>query len=197
MSRSAGMLRTRAALLDAAADCVARCGVRGTTMGAIAAAGGVAKATLYNHFRTKDDVLAALVHDRAAALARECARLAASDGLPAALEHAGAVLAACTPLRRVALEEPARLVPLAVPADTPAWSAVRAGVAEVLPAAGVPADAHAGEAVLRWLLSQLLWPLAPDGSAAALVQGLSAASVAPEEGRDPGRARATGLGWPG
>ena len=52
---------TRAGILSGAASCVARYGTRKTTMGDIAREGGVAKATLYNHFRTKDDVLAALL----------------------------------------------------------------------------------------------------------------------------------------
>ncbi|MCW2681146.1 MAG: transcriptional regulator, TetR family, partial [Frankiales bacterium] len=103
------MLRTRGAILDAAAACVERSGVRRTTMSAIAATGGVAKATLYNHFRTKDDVLAALVEARVAALAAECTGRSIAD----ALEHAAAVLRESAALRRVAQEEPALLVPLA------------------------------------------------------------------------------------
>ena len=197
MSRSAGMQRTRAALLDAAEACVARDGVRVTTMGAIAAAAGVAKATLYNHFRTKDDVLAALVLERAAALAAECARVAGSEGLAPALDRAGGHLAASAALRRVAADEPVRLVPLAVPDDRPAWAAVRAAVADVLTSGGAAAGDADVEVVLRWLLSALLWPPARPGSAAVLARGLSPASVAPEGGRPSGRAQATGLGWPG
>ncbi|MCW2614504.1 MAG: transcriptional regulator, TetR family, partial [Frankiales bacterium] len=75
------MLRTRAAILEAAAGCVQRFGVRKTTMGDVAAQGGVAKATLYNHFRTKDDVLRALVDARVAELGERCAATAAERGL--------------------------------------------------------------------------------------------------------------------
>jgi AcrR family transcriptional regulator len=66
------MARTRSNLLDAAAHCVERYGVRRTTMGDIALKAVVAKATLYNHFRTKDDVLTALATSRATALAQTC-----------------------------------------------------------------------------------------------------------------------------
>ena len=51
------MLRTRGNLLEATAHCVERYGVRRTTMGDIALKAVVAKATLYNHFRTKHYLL--------------------------------------------------------------------------------------------------------------------------------------------
>ena len=55
------MNRTRAGLLAGAARAFAEHGLRRSTMQSIAAAAGVAKATLYNHFRTKDEVAAALL----------------------------------------------------------------------------------------------------------------------------------------
>ena len=66
------MNRTRAGLLSGAARAFAEHGLRRSTMQSIAAAAGVAKATLYNHFRTKDEVAAALLAlelDRLSALA--------------------------------------------------------------------------------------------------------------------------------
>src|SRR4051812_50180840 len=63
------MLRTRAAILAAAESCVARVGARRTTMRAVSAAGGIAKATLYNHFRTKSDLLEGLALARVDELA--------------------------------------------------------------------------------------------------------------------------------
>ncbi|MDT4917587.1 MAG: TetR/AcrR family transcriptional regulator, partial [Pseudonocardiales bacterium] len=51
------MSRTRAALLSGAARAVSVTGSR-ITMAQVATAAGVAKATLYNHFRTRDAVLA-------------------------------------------------------------------------------------------------------------------------------------------
>ena len=193
------MLRTRAALLEAAATCLERQGVRKTTMSDVAATGGVAKATLYNHFRTKDDVLVALVDAQVAALAEACRATAADEGLAAALELAAAELRAWPPLRRVAAQEPALLVPLAVPTQGRGWQAVRAAVAQVLTAGGAPAGPAQVELVLRWLLSQLLWPV-EDGSsgAGALAAGLHAgASSVPSQGTPTERAQAAGLGWPG
>ena len=47
---------TRRGLLEGAARAFAEHGLRRSTMQSVAAAAGVAKATLYNHFRTKDEV---------------------------------------------------------------------------------------------------------------------------------------------
>ena len=70
------MARTRAGLLDGARRAVAAQGCRQTTMNDIAACSGVAKATLYNHFRTKDDVWSALVEAEVREVAAECAEAA-------------------------------------------------------------------------------------------------------------------------
>lgn len=215
------MHRTRSAILDAAADCVERVGVRRTTMGELARAGGVAKATLYNHFRTKDDVLAALVEARAQALALECRALAGGPaGLAGALEHAAARLGDSRPLRRVAQEEPALLAPLAAPGEGRAWDGVREGLRAVLVAGGAAGTDEQVELVLRWLLSALLWPPSPAAAATgaerlarALLDvgpvepvtepvtepapgdGAGGASGPPSPGRAEGLA-VTGLGWP-
>lgn len=188
------MQRTRSALIDAAAHCVERYGVRRTTMGDVALKAAVAKATLYNHFRTKDDLLAALVESRAAALASVCEAVAAGRppaatgtgdigshdlgaGLAAALRCAAAGLAADRPLRRTVADEPALASRLATPGDGRGWEAVRGHVARMLEAADAPADRAAVDVVLRWLVSQVLWPAGADEVALAaglLERGLHA-----------------------
>src|SRR6266487_1406018 len=66
------MNRTRAALLEGARRAVE---VNGTkiTMGQVAAGAGVAKATLYNHFRTREAVLSALLADEVSRLVDQAA----------------------------------------------------------------------------------------------------------------------------
>jgi len=155
------MQRTREAILQSAGDCVEQVGVRKTTMGDIALTGGIAKATLYNHFRTKDDVLDALVDSRVAALAEQAVALASSQGLGAALEHAAGALAVDPTLRKVARDETAALLPLTVPGQARGWTHARACAVAVLTASGAPAGAEAADAVLRWLVSQVLWPATP------------------------------------
>lgn len=188
------MQRTRTAILDAALDCLATRGVRRTTMTDLAVAGGVAKATLYNHFRTKDDVLAALVDAQVSALADACAVVAEEVGLVAALEHAAEQLAETSALRRVADEEPALLATLAAPGDGRGWESARTSVAAVLSAGGVQAGEAEVELVLRWLVSQLHWPAGP--SSAALLAGALGASTGSFEGRAGDGADLSGLGWP-
>jgi AcrR family transcriptional regulator len=196
------MLRTRSAILDAAAASIAGAGVRRTTMSDIAATGEVAKATLYNHFRTKDDVLSALVEARVAALGTTCEAAAAASGLAAALELAADELAGLPALRRVAADEPALLAPVAAVAEGRGAQSARTAVAAVLAAAGVPAGAPQVDLVLRWLLSQLHAPLERDAAAAQarlLVAAVSlpGASAVPAQGTPEVRAHAAGLGWPG
>src|SRR6478735_3257424 len=76
------MNRTRAALLDGARRAVEVSGTK-ITMAQIAAAAGVAKATLYNHFRTREAVLDALLLDEVARLVDRAAGLPVHDALAA------------------------------------------------------------------------------------------------------------------
>ena len=200
------MGRTRTALLQAAAGCVTARGARATTMGQLALEGGVAKATLYNHFRTKDEVLAALVDSRVAALGEVCLSVAGDGGLAAALERAAAALAADEPLRAVAAGEPALLLPLLRPGAGGGWDAARTAVTTVLEASGTPSGPGAVDTVLRWLVGQLLQPATADQGrvgAQVLAAGLVAAPVeaAPEQDAVVPAAvevrPSSGLGWPG
>jgi AcrR family transcriptional regulator len=220
------MLRTRSAILDAAAGCVERYGVRKTTMSDVAARAGVAKATLYNHFRTKDDVLGALVETQVAALGAKCAHVAAGRplaapvpglampdpgaGLAAALAHAAHQLGSSRPLRRVAADEPALLALLGTPGEGRLWDAVRAAVTAVLTSAGAPTDRTAVDLVLRWVVAHAMWPGTPQevalgaraleqalGEAPAAVPDRAPAPVPPIEPTEPPPAPLRpGVGWP-
>jgi AcrR family transcriptional regulator len=142
------MGRTRLGLLAGAARAFAEHGIRRSTMQSIAAAAGVAKATLYNHFRTKDEVVAAL-------LATELDRLTVlAEGLPLdqALGALSDELGAHPVLRRLASTEPDVLVGLlAVDADRWAELTARLGGAVAL-------DADDAELAGRWLLGVVLQP---------------------------------------
>ncbi len=191
------MARTRVALLQATGDCLARYGVRKTTMVDVAARSRVAKATLYNHFRTKDDLLVAYVEDRVAALARTAVDTAAVSGLAKALTEVADVLRDDPALRRAAREEPAVLAALAAPSASRGWAQARTGVADLLTASRVPAGAAEVALVLRWVTSQLLWPL-DDDSVQVLVGQLIAVPAVPEPVQKPvAGAHVPTLGWPG
>jgi len=172
------MARTRMAALDGAARCIEKQGTRRATMSDIAALGGIAKATLYNHFRTKDDVFAAVVADQVSRLGEECL-LAAADGLAAALTLAAERVALHAAVRRVAADEPAVLVALATPTEGGSWSVARSAVVATLKAAGCDSSGGAADVVLRWLVSHLLDP----GSSATRLAGAELLASALGEGR--------------
>jgi AcrR family transcriptional regulator len=183
------MARTRTALLEATGQCVERYGARRTTMIDIASRGKVAKATLYNHFRTKDDVLAALVEAEVSALAADCRAHAAEQpdaetGLAAALRHAATTIGASRPLRRVAEQEPDVMARLTTPGDGRTWQLAREAIGALLSTADLPAAAADVEVVLRWLTAQLLWPAGPEEAArgaTVLARGLQSTTLAAAE----------------
>jgi AcrR family transcriptional regulator len=144
------MNRTRAALLEGAAKAVAASGTR-ITMAQVAAAAGVAKATLYNHFRTREAVLAALVVDRVEALIEEHA----SKPLARALADAASALSD-HPLRRsLAESEPAVLAVLGrIDPGAEGWQRARTAVGEAL----ARESREGAPLVLRWLASFVISP---------------------------------------
>jgi AcrR family transcriptional regulator len=168
------MPRTRAALLTGAARAVEVSGTK-ITMAQVAAAGGVAKATLYNHFRTRDAVLAALV------VAQVDALVAAHADKPLEAALTAAAIDICDhPVRRgLARLEPAALAALGrIDRSADGWAHARAGVAELLARSG-----RGGvDTVLRWLASFLVAPAgraAIAADVAVLVTGLPPADARP------------------
>jgi AcrR family transcriptional regulator len=170
------MARTRAGLLDGARRAVGAHGSRRSTMNDIAAQAGVAKATLYNHFRTKDDVWSALVEAEVRAVAAECAEL----GLVDALAHAARRLSEHPALRRVADAEPVALAGMLARRPTAGgWRAAEEAVRTRLAAEGLAGD----DLVLRWLASHLAMPANPPAirtAAESLARGLPADPAAAE-----------------
>ncbi|WP_375485496.1 TetR/AcrR family transcriptional regulator [uncultured Jatrophihabitans sp.] len=175
------MSRTRTALLTGAAQAVTTSGTR-IAMAQVAIAAGVAKATLYNHFRTREAVLSALVVHQVGALVEA----AADKPLERALADT-AISISRNPVRQgLAAVEPAALARLGRIDDTcEAWQLAKSAVSAHL--------AHNGrggaDTVLRWLGSFLLSPSTPDAIAAdvvILVAGLPAlpdAAPAPSDAR--------------
>ncbi len=142
------MNRTRAGLLAGAARAFADQGLRRSTMQSVAAAAGVAKATLYNHFRTKDDVVAALLSaelDRLTALA---AALPADQALAALSDELGAHPV----LRRLAETDPETFAGLLTAGPEP-WTDVTGRLATALRIESDDADL-----VARWLAGVVLQP---------------------------------------
>jgi AcrR family transcriptional regulator len=158
------MARTRTSLLDAAGRLVAEGGIRKTSMTDIAVAAGIAKGTLYNHFRSKSEVFAALAEAEVALLADDCCGLPLQDALAMAAQRVGAHPA----LRRVARDDPGAVAELAMSAPVSrGWRIALAAAAVTLEDSG--RDPDAAELVVRWLISHAIAPDQRDADESARV----------------------------
>jgi AcrR family transcriptional regulator len=175
------MARTRAAVLDGAARAVEKHGARKATMADIASLAGIAKGTLYNHFRAKEAVYAAALEAGLRGLAAECVSAARED-LGEALGLAAERIGGHPAIRRIATDEPNVLASLMTPTDLPLWALARASVRDILVAAGVATSASSIDLVVRWLTSFIASPGAEIANQAELV---AAALRPPEVGGGP------------
>ena len=164
------MQRTRVALLDGAVRAVEKHGARRTTMADIAMLAGVAKGTLYNHFRTKEAVYSATAEAALLSLADECRAVAAED-LCESLALAADRIGGHPALRRIAAEEPGVLALLVTVGDAGVWASARTAIGDVLAAAGVGRDAATVDLVLRWLVSFVATPGRDVETQAAAIAG--------------------------
>lgn len=171
------MARTRAAVLDGASRAVEKHGARKATMADIASLAGIAKGTLYNHFRAKEAVYAAALDAGIRGLSAECC-VAARDNLAEALALAAERISANPALRRVAADEPATLAALVTPGDAPVWVLARSAVRDVLIASGAATSTAGIDTVLRWLVSFIAAPSSDATAQAGLIAaGISAGPV--------------------
>ena len=160
------MSRTRVALLDGARRAVETSGTK-ITMAQVASSAGVAKATLYNHFRTRDAVLSALLADEVGRIVAE----ASGRALPEALTAVALALSDNALLRALAQREPATVAALARVDAAEGWLRAR----DAVRAAVAAADRGGADLVLRWLASHLVTPSHPAAVAAdveVLIAGL-------------------------
>jgi AcrR family transcriptional regulator len=189
------MGRAREATLTGAVRAVAKYGSRKATMGDIAMIAGVAKATLYNHFRTRDDVYAAAIDAEVDAIAAAAiAQLPA--GLEAAIGEAARRIAEHPAVRRIAVDEPAVLAALATPGTAAGWARTRAHVAGALQVAGRENAGPQVELVVRYLASLLLSPsddLERTACARLLSEALACEPITPD-GSPPDMSTAVTVG---
>ncbi|MCW2541767.1 MAG: Transcriptional regulator, TetR family [Frankiales bacterium] len=166
------LARSRSAILVGARSALLSGGTR-VTMSQIATEAGVAKATLYNHFRTRDDVFRALLVDEIDALIASIAHLE----LRQALLRAAAALSEHPLLEALGGDELALLADLArVDISAMGWQVVANATDNLLRRAG-----RAGTpTVLRWLSSFLVAPAEIDdieADVAVLFAGLPEAPM--------------------
>jgi AcrR family transcriptional regulator len=192
------MARTRAAVLRGARECVLRDGTRKTTMVRIAQVAGVAKATLYNHFRAKEEVFAALVDAEVAEAVAELREQVAVAGAHDALVRAAERLGTHPVARRLAETEPGTLARLVLPGEHPgpSWALAREALVGVLGVGHLEAPGHTVELALRWLVSQLLWPSPHEELDAVASLLLATSTPLPPVGSPGGEPEDNGLGFP-
>ncbi|MHB1740328.1 MAG: TetR/AcrR family transcriptional regulator, partial [Actinomycetes bacterium] len=170
------MGRVRSAILSAAEQVLRDDGVDALTMRRLAEAAGVARATLYNHFRRREDVLVAV-----GAQVVERARQELVAGCPPETVSAAAVAAIADQVAEHPLvaglrrSSPGSVQGLGVPGAGLVWDGARRSVAALLGST----DAQT-ELVLRWLASLLVDPGTEAdrcAGAALLAGGLAAAQT--------------------
>lgn len=157
------MPRARTAILAGARAVVAESGVRHMTMSAVAEHGGVAKATIYNHFRSRGELLDGLLIDELTLL--DAVAAAAGDDLADQLSALGRDLSANPVLAGLRRYEPEALLAMTA-AATQRGRAARAdavaqAVAQRLAGPGGEAADEGVDLIIRWLCS-LAWAPLPD-----------------------------------
>ena len=166
------MGRARAAILLGARQALAESGPRGLTMSGVADRGGVAKATVYNHFRDRRELVEGLARDLVEQV------LAAGDAAPdltSALAAMAGTAANLPEVRGAVSHDPAVVALLTVPAEAPASRAAHAGLAKLLGRHGVDQPGVAAGWVMRWLAAAAV--AAPDTATLVAEARLTAAGA--------------------
>ncbi|CAB4882205.1 unannotated protein [freshwater metagenome] len=147
--------RTEAAILEGTKALIARSGITGLSMIEIADYSEVSRATLYNHFRDKDAVLAALVSSEVARLAE----LAITAGTPAdALESLSISISTDPALAAMRIHD----AELLVAAMTNTASEHYITIAQII--YGATKSKSGTGIAMRWLLGQVMQPISAEQS---------------------------------
>jgi AcrR family transcriptional regulator len=178
------MGRTHEAALRGAVAAIEKYGSRKATMGDIAMLAGIAKATLYNHFRTREDVYLAVVANEVELVAA-ASRAKLAEGLDAAIAEAAQLIGEHAAVRKVSVDDPVALATLATPSDGPAWTAARTQIAGALSDGGYVDSPAAIDLVLRYLASQLLTPSTAEDQASAGTLLTNAVAAQPPRSPEP------------
>lgn len=149
------MDRTRTSVIDGAREAFAAYGFKRTTMADVCRHAGIAKATLYNHVRTKPDLFRLLASTDLSSLLAE----AGNEPTPArSLAFVAHGISIHPLITRARTDDPVALSAILNPAGpgSEQWDQLRAGVRALL--AGQPDGVQ--EAALRWLVGHAVWPSA-------------------------------------
>lgn len=161
------MERSRKALLDGAREAVAINGISGTSMVDVADFGQVARATLYNHFRNKEELWVALIIDE---VEKASEMFRAQSTFESGLSTLASYIGANPMLRTIAREDPATLAALTKVSQHQIWQMIYTRFTLLAKERKVN-DLAAIDLAFRWLISQIAYPLAPElqANAASMV----------------------------
>ena len=163
------MGRARAGLFAGALSCIARQGVKATSMIEIADEGKIARATLYNHFRSKQELLRALMAEE---IARAIAAAESAEDLRSAMGSLLTFLATHDALRFIATTEPTVFGRMLAATSDPLWLSLREECHRLFEKFGV-SNAMQRDILLRVVISSVIMPV---GDADALVASALAKS---------------------
>ena len=150
------MQRARAGAVRGAIETLARRGLRRLTMAETADRGGLARATLYNHVRDKEQLLALLLDHESQNIAQA---FTGGATLEEGLCAAATLIAEHRALTGLREHDPAALLRLSVPEGGP----IRELAAQSLSARGLVADVARVDLLLRWLVSFAASPSDAEG----------------------------------
>lgn len=150
------MSRTRSALIEGARRSIEKVGVRQTSMADIADQGQIARATLYNHFRRKQDVFLALLEDE---IEQMRSLALAQPTLDGALLTLATYLREHRVLAPIVEREPEVVALLTRITPHEIWLTARSALADIYARhRATEPNPVAVDIAMRWLVSQIASP---------------------------------------
>lgn len=160
--------KTRNALVTTALALVCEKGLAGTNMIEIADRARVSRASLYNHFRDKNEVFLAVLELELERIINLALR---TSSISERLFIISREISSHPALARVVSTDPATIAIILANRESESWVKIYQALASV-----IATDATGAAIVLRWLVGQVFLPLSDEhsrGGAAALARAIS------------------------
>lgn len=150
--------RTRASILNATLELISEKGLTRTNMIEIADRAQVSRASLYNHFRDKNEVFVALIDQE---ITRICALALSAESRHTSLFVISRELSTHQALRSALEHDPDRTTEMLVARDHEIWVKIYRNLSEIF-----GTDAVGVGLIIRWLIGHVTAPLSEEHSRA-------------------------------
>jgi len=150
--------KSRVAILAGAKSVIARVGNYQSNIADIAVSAQVAKATIYNQFADKAEMMESLVESEVIRLTELALAAGSRQEALALLSNA---ISQDLALRKLVESDPSDIARLVTITNHPTWVLVHQGIAKVF-----GADSAACGVILRWLIGQIASPITEEESVA-------------------------------